>query len=370
MKKRLWCVILLCLALAAPVWALGEEEAPTLTEDEYLEQALRDFLNGDYGLAVETLSRMLAAYPNNAEGYFLRGFAYQALARPTLALDDFTRAIGLQPYQWSFYLARGDVFATIGEPDSALNDYQTSIDLNPRYAEGYAALARIYNTLGNRERARSYELMARGVAAYQQGDLSTARRTLNEALERISGDDILKAYAYYNRGLVSFEEGNLEAVAQDATLGMDFFPEMHDLYLLRGIVYRQQGNLQGAGEDFLRRITLLEDTTRQRAQIENGGISNMDYGVVDELIMTCAVGSRATIRVVDIDEVGVDALITVLDPQGVPIAGDDDFGRGRFELDALITDLPITSDGPYTILISHANGGYTGRLQATYTCRS
>jgi len=98
MKKRLWWIILLCLALAAPVWALGEEEAPTLTEEEYLEQALMDFLNGDYRLAVETLSRMLAAYPNNAEGYFLRGFAYQALARPTLALDDFTRAIGLQPY--------------------------------------------------------------------------------------------------------------------------------------------------------------------------------------------------------------------------------------------------------------------------------
>lgn len=370
MNKRLWWIVVLCLALAAPVWALGEDETPPLTQDEYLEQALQEFLNGDYGLAVETLSRMLLIYPDNAEGYFLRGFAYQALARPTLALDDFTRAIGIQPYQWTFFLARGDTFLSMNQVDDALNDYQTSIDLNPRYAEGYAALARVYNGLGNRDRARNYELMARGVEAYFQNNTVTARRALNEALERISGDNILKAYAYYMRGLVSFAEGDLEAAARDATLGMEFYEDMHDLYLLRGIIYRQQGNIIGAGEDFLRRITLLEDTTRQRAQIENGGISNMDYGVVDEMPMTCPVGSRATIRVVDVDEVGVDALIVVLDPQGRAVAGDDDFGLGRFELDSLISDLPITNEGTYTVLISHANGGYTGRLRATFICRS
>lgn len=370
MNKRLWWIVLLCMALVAPVWALGEDETPPLTQDEYLEQALQEFLNGDYGLAVETLSRMLLTYPDNAEGYFLRGFAYQALARPSLALDDFTRAIGILPYQWTFFLARGDTFASINQLDNALNDYQTSIDLNPRYAEGYAALARVYNTLGNRDRARNYELMARGVAAFDANNFIAARRNFNEALELISGDDILKAYAYYMRGLVSFSEGDLEAAARDATLGMGFYEDMHDLYLLRGIVYRLQGNIIGAGEDFLRRITLLEDTTRERAQIENGGISNMDYGVVDEMPMTCPVGSRATIRVVDVDEVIVDALIVVLDPQGRAIAGDDDFGMGPAGLDSLISDLPITDEGTYTVIISHANGGYTGRLQASYTCRS
>jgi tetratricopeptide (TPR) repeat protein len=370
MNKRLWWVVILCLALVAPIYAFGEDEPPPLTQDEFLNQALQEFLNGDYGLAVETLSRMLIVYPDNAEGYFLRGFAYQALARPTLALDDFTRAIGIQPYQWTFFLARGDTFLSMNQPDNALNDYQASIDLNPRYAEGYAALARVYNVLGNRDRARNYELMARGVAAFDLRNNVAARRAFNEALELISGDDILKAYAYYMRGLVSFAEGDLEAAARDATLGMEFYEDMHDLYLMRGIVYRLQGNIIGAGEDFLRRITLLEDTTRQRAQIENGGISNMDYGVVDEMPLTCAVGSRATIRVVDVDEVGVDALIAVLDPQGRAIAGDDDFGVGRFELDSLISDLPITEEGTYTVLISHANGGYTGRLRASYVCRS
>lgn len=370
MKQRMWWVVLLCLALIAPVWAFGEDETPPLSQEEYLNQALSELLNGEYGLAVETLSRMLVHYPDNAEAYFVRGFAYQALARLTLALDDFTRAISLQPYQWSFYLARGDVFLALNEPDNALNDYQTSIDLNPRYAEGYAALARVYSGLGNAERARNYELMARGVEAVALNRSATARDALNEALERITGDDILKAYAYYNRALVSFQEGDLEGAIRDATLGMDFFADMHDLYLLRGIVYRLQGNLVGAGEDFLRRITLLEDTTRERVRLENGGISNMDYGVVDELPLSCPVGSVATIHVRDIDEVGVDALIAVLDPQGTPVAGDDDFGGGRFDLDARIVGLPINEAGEYMVIISHANGGYTGRLQATYTCNN
>lgn len=367
--RRIGWVVLVCLALVAPVWAFGEDETPPLTQEEFFDQALLEFLNGNYSQAVETLSRMLISYPDNADAYFLRGFAYQALARPTLALDDLTRAIGLRRYDWTFFLARGDIFLALNEPDNALNDYQAAIDLNPRYAEGYAALARLYNGLGNRERARVYELMSRGVEAYLIGNTGVARRAFNEALERISDDNVLKAYAYYNRGLVSFQENDLAGAVEDATLGMTFFEDMHDLYLLRGIVYRLQGNLQGAGADFLRRITLLEDTTRERQRLGNGGISQMDYGVVDELPLSCPVGARATIRVEDIDEVGVDALIAVLDPQGGVIAGDDDFGGGRFELNALIENLPITQEGEYTVVISHANGGYVGRLQATYLCR-
>jgi hypothetical protein len=55
----------------------------------------------------------------------------------------------------------------------------------------------------------------------------------------------------------------------------------------------------------------------------------------------------------------IDPLIALLDPQGNPIAGDDDFGAATGgEVDAEITDFILPATGSYTLLVSHAEGGY------------
>ena len=56
---------------------------------------------------------------------------------------------------------------------------------------------------------------------------------------------------------------------------------------------------------------------------------------------------------------GVDPLIALLDPDGTPIAGDDDMGG---VLDSLVENFELPADGTYTLVVSHANGGYDGRL--------
>jgi hypothetical protein len=48
----------------------------------------------------------------------------------------------------------------------------------------------------------------------------------------------------------------------------------------------------------------------------------------------------------------------LLDPDGNPIAGDDDTGLGMNGLDAMVEDFELPSDGTYTLLVSHAEGGY------------
>lgn len=372
MKLRSMLLFLMLLAVAVPAFAIGEitpTPAPILSEQEYLAQASDQLNQSNYGGAVETLSQLLRQFPDNAEGYFLRGTSYTALARNSLALDDYTRAISLLPYNWDFYTARGDVFAALGEQENALSDFEKSIDLNPRYVAGYYRLSDFYRLLNDEEQALIYFTMASGISASEFGDPEQALTDLNDVLERVRDDDNLKAYAFYNRALIHFNDGDLTAAFRDSSSAAEYYPDMHDIYLLRGTIHRLQGDQQQSGADQYRRITLLENKQQQRVILENRSTLAMDYGVVGVLEMTCEVGDNAVVSARDLEGSSVDPLIAILDPSGEPIAGDDDSGGGTFDLDSLIDDLPITQDGAYTIFISHANGGYTGAVFVEYECK-
>ena len=51
-----------------------------------------------------------------------------------------------------------------------------------------------------------------------------------------------------------------------------------------------------------------------------------------------------------------------MDSDGIALTGDDDGGG---ELDALISDFELAEDGLYTALLSHANGGYEGKIRVS-----
>jgi tetratricopeptide (TPR) repeat protein len=371
MKLRLMSLFLALFLLALPAFAIGEitpTPAPNLSEEDYLTQAADELSQGDYGGAVETLSQLLRQFPDNAEGYFLRGTAYTALARNSLALDDYTRAIGLLPWNWDFYVARGDVFVALGEQESALNDFEKAIDLNPRYVVGYYRLSDFARLLNDDEQALIYYTMANAISASEFGDTEQALTDLNDVLERVRDNDKLKAYAFYNRGLIHFNNGDLDSALRDSNSAEEYNPEMHDIFLLRGTVHRLLGDMASAGADQYRRITLLENKQAPRITLENGDSFDMEYGTVATLEMTCAIGDRATVTARDLEGSGVDPLIAILDPTGEPVAGDDDAGEGEFLLDSLVDNLDITQEGAYTIFISHANGGYYGAVTVEYEC--
>jgi hypothetical protein len=59
-------------------------------------------------------------------------------------------------------------------------------------------------------------------------------------------------------------------------------------------------------------------------------------------------------------------LIVLLDPNGDPIAGDDDSGT---QLDSLISSFELPTDGTYTLLVSHAGGGSEGDIELSLTAQ-
>ena len=109
------------------------------------------------------------------------------------------------------------------------------------------------------------------------------------------------------------------------------------------------------------RMTLLEREELE-LEIEIGAdvTVEMAQGLVARLRFAGSADQRITLAARDFLGAGVDPLLALLDGEGVPLAGDDDGGG---ELDALISGFELPEDGVYTALLSHANGGYEGKIR-------
>lgn len=367
--KRLW-ILLLIAVMALPTLAIGENtptpDAP-LDPAATLERAYEQVFSGDFTDAVATLSALIAQQPDNVEALLLRANAYEGLARMTLAVDDVTRAITVLPWAWDLHLTRGNLWAQQGDSENAMRDFNRAIDLNPRYGDGFAALSGLYYALESNELGEAYYQMSLGAFAYDAGEFTAALDQFDLVLATDVDDDTLRAYAYYNRALANFERGNERAAMQDATAATEYFQDMHDIYLLRGTLYHNEGDLERAGADYARRIQLLAKTTETLPANEDARVE-MAYGSVFEVPFDATQGQSIRILAQDANRSRVDALIAVLDPSGNPVAGDDDTGGGEFALDAEVA-FTAEADGTYTLLISHANGGYTGLIDVRVDVR-
>lgn len=356
----------------APALAIGEvtptpAAVPNLTFDEYVEQGAQAFQNGDFRTAIDHFSQALLIQPD-ADVYFLRGFAYSELQDYQASINDYTSSLELRPYDWTALNNRGFNRATLGDFDGAIADFDQSIYRNPRYQVVFVNLSDIYNQLGRNDEALVMDWIARGLERSDFQDDVTAIEYFGNAIEemnRIEGGQLSleqQSAVYYNRGLMHHgREDWTEAIA-DYTAALQIFPTMHDSFLARGIAYRESGDLVRSGEDFIRRMDLLQ-TRRFPIEALTIGVTReveMAYGYVYEFSFEVTAGRVLKIEADDADGSGVDPLIVLLGPDGRSLAGDDDFGGN---LDAEIAEFTVPQDGIYTVRVSHANGAFDGLVR-------
>jgi len=330
-----------------------------------LEDAITLFQAGNYDAVIDVINEVLLQEPENSEAYAIRGLAYSQLNNLVRAIDDFTLAINLREWDWSYYVFRADSLISAGELNEALFDLDRSIELNPRYELAYRTRSALFQRLNQNDLAALDELMSEGLLAAQFGDLVAALDAFSEVIDLDTGRTMQSANAYYNRALTNYRLEDLNSAIADYTAGMDVAPNMHDLYLGRGIALRENGDIRGAGEDFLRRIEILEADTQLQTLTCNVPVDiEMAYGTVYRMTFSALGGDAVTLSAREMGDVVVDPLIALLDPNGTPIAGDDDFGG---ELDSLIDNFRLPADGQYTLVVSHANGGYEGMIRVQFT---
>ncbi|GEM_PF-996509 len=333
---------------------------PQADEIALLDAAIALIQTGQYDQAITELTSLIAINPNNPEAFAFRGVAHQLNLAYQLSIDDFTRALDLVPYSWEFYTFRGSSYQFIGETGEAMLDYDKALDLNPRYVTAYNYRSNLFLALGDRANSDIDSIISEGIEIQGRGDFTRAILRLSEAINSNPSDNRTLAYALYNRALTTYLANDVQTAILDYSLSLENYPTMHDSFLGRGIAYRENDQLELAGRDFYRRIEILESNTINAPITPNTAVDlAMDYGVVARYTFEGTGGDVWSFIARDIEGVGVDPLIALLAPDGQVLAGDDDFGG---ELDSSIAGFTLPQTGTYTLVVSHANGGYTGRV--------
>lgn len=93
--------------------------ASDLDEDEFLHLALRTIQTNHHEEAISLLKRMLAAFPGNANGYYLLGAEHAQIGLYDRALADFTEALNLQPRLAPARFQLGLLYLTLGRAPEA-----------------------------------------------------------------------------------------------------------------------------------------------------------------------------------------------------------------------------------------------------------
>ena len=344
---------------------------PVLAQTDALDDA-NDLLEaGEYGLALDIFDKVLDDDAENVAALVGRAEAYVQLRAFEDALGDAKAALALDDENAGAYLWRGVANLGLENLDDAEADILQSIELDPD-PEAYTLLAQVYIITGEPEQAlESYAdaidaadtdeqavyYYQRGQFRSQIGDLEGAIADYSAAIEQ----EPENADYYFSRSFAYFDLGQVEAAIEDDTRVIELAPDFASGHLNRGFHYYTLEDFGPASADYLTWIELLDGERVDLDPLEDNE---------DELDLTMETGTAYYLpftapraAVIDVEAYsprgGVDPVVLILNADGEPIMVDDD---GGFGLSALLDGYNLPGAGEYTLVISHAGGGDTGRV--------
>lgn len=150
------------------LFALPRAEA---AGDDLLAQARAALANGQPQAAITLTSQALAKDARSATAYFLRGAAYETLARHREAVADFDQALRLDPTQAEAYNHRGSEHFKLGNIRQSLADFDRFLELRPAERPGH---------------------WRRGITCYYAGQFDEGRKQF-EGYEKVDTNDVENA---------------------------------------------------------------------------------------------------------------------------------------------------------------------------------
>lgn len=169
-----------------------------MSDDELDLEATLAMSDERFEQAVEFLSRLILRQPDNAAAIGSRGYAYDALGRDEVALNEYRLAIGLNPELNMVYIDLARLAKDRGAHEEAAQYLERALELDPDSAHVHEALA--------------MNLVDRGTQAAIGEDIETALDYLRrgEAAARRSIElNPKRPWAYLNLGASLVEQGRL-----------------------------------------------------------------------------------------------------------------------------------------------------------------
>ncbi len=322
MKRLLIALILLTTLLASsalPSLAqqTGAEQgssqaaAPGSVLPQLYERGGTRLNSGDYEGAALDFSLFLLFNPTYSQGFFARALTQIARDNHDAAITDLTSALAFAPQTSPRYLAnlfglRGQVYQQDGSFALALDDYTSALDLDPT-GENYA----------------------------NRGFLLAGARRFEEALADF-----------------------------DSAAGL--LPDIPLLALARANLYAQMQDSSAEAAEILRYVNLIQTNVITAGELNTRGeASIVEVTNGDVLLFTFEgeQGQLTSVRAEPLTGNTIDPLLVLLDKDGIPLAANDDANGSS--LSAAIRQFELPADGVYTVMLTHALGGDTGRVSIT-----
>ena len=333
--------------------------------DAALEELLALLQDNNYQQGIELAGEILQEDEQRWEAYYYRAFAHRRQEDWHDAIADYAAALAIRPYDAQIWRLRGETHLSNSDPRQALADYQQSLQWNPRSAQTYSSLVRLHERDRDKTLRDLYQSIVEAANAHAQGNSNRAITILDEAIGRFERGSrpMQLAYAYFNRAHIWTSKESWQSALADINVALDIQPEMQEYHLARGFIYSRLGQLELAAPDYYQRLLLIErESIDEQLALNDNVTIEMDHGLVARLRFQGESGQMVSISARDHLGSGVDPLLVLLDAQGLAVLGNDDGGGQK---DALIADYELPQDGVYTVMVSHANGGYEGKIRVS-----
>src|SRR5262249_10784970 len=98
----------------------------------------------DWAKAAAEYTKAIQLDPGNAEAWWSRGFAHDALQQWGQSVADYSKALQLLPENYGWLNHRGAAYYRLGQWEKALSDFSKALRLNPNDAEAWAGRGSLY----------------------------------------------------------------------------------------------------------------------------------------------------------------------------------------------------------------------------------
>lgn len=227
---------------------------------------------------------------------------------------------------------------TMGSPDDLLKYSEQAIALDARLAAAYRL---------------------RGVGKLRSGDPQAAIADADRAIA-------LEPDTYYFHVLtanahLALGDGKAALADLDAVLALNSHSFLG--HAARVGADMMLGDPAQAGKDF---ASAIEARTSDLVEgpvltADQPFAATMSFGTTFHLPVTAQAGQTLTVDVTSVTPNQVDSSVLLLDPDGVPLAFNDDAGDET--LDAQIDGYAVVKSGTYIVVVSHANAGSEGDIK-------
>lgn len=169
--------------------AVGLAAAPMENADDYAEQSLAALKKGDADKALDLAEKAVAADPNGAQAFYVRGLAKAALHRPADAVADYDQALKNDPKKAEIYDSRGSEQFKLGRFADSVADFDRYLEAAPKQAPGHWRRGISLYYVGRYDDGRKQ------FAAYEQVDANDVENAVWHFLCAARADGVEKARA-------------------------------------------------------------------------------------------------------------------------------------------------------------------------------